>query len=304
MPLFQVNGEEPPDKLGKKVFEAERELQNCVESHLDDFFKIKFLDSEVATGKKHGGRIDTLGIDQNGSPVIIEYKKDQARDIINQGLFYLDWLVDHQGDFQVLLQENVDSPPDNIQWDRPRVILIANNFTKYDRHAVRRMGENIELKEYTLYENDLLEFEDVYVPSTLEQEQKTTDSDKKEYTVKDHLNGDAQGLTGVDSEVQEMFEELRNFILQFDEVSEVPVKQYIAYKASTNFCCVRIKKGQLNINLDVDPKEVNDPQNLVRDVSDIGHQATGEAEIKIQPVEKEKLEAVNRLIEISYRENS
>lgn len=36
---------------------------------------IKFLASEYATS--FGGRIDTLGIDNNGSPVIIEYKRGQ-----------------------------------------------------------------------------------------------------------------------------------------------------------------------------------------------------------------------------------
>ena len=32
------------------------------------------------------------GIDENCSPVIIEYKRALNENVINQGLFYLDWL--------------------------------------------------------------------------------------------------------------------------------------------------------------------------------------------------------------------
>jgi RecB family endonuclease NucS len=56
---------------------------------------VRFLASEHATGRVHGGRIDTLGLDENHAPVIIEYKRAINENVINQGLFYLDWLLDH-----------------------------------------------------------------------------------------------------------------------------------------------------------------------------------------------------------------
>ena len=47
----------------------EKSLQQLIDRHLPRFFGVRFLASEHATGRTHGGRIDTLGIDENGSPV-------------------------------------------------------------------------------------------------------------------------------------------------------------------------------------------------------------------------------------------
>jgi len=48
-----------------------------MEQNLDTLLGVTFLASEYATGKTHGGRIDTPGIDENGFPVIIEYKRER-----------------------------------------------------------------------------------------------------------------------------------------------------------------------------------------------------------------------------------
>ena len=64
---------------------------------------MKFLVSEYVTGKVHGGRIDTLGIDENRCPVIIEYKRALNENVISQGLFYLDWLLDHKAEFTLMV---------------------------------------------------------------------------------------------------------------------------------------------------------------------------------------------------------
>ena len=73
----------------------EKSLQHLIETHLESLLGVRLLASEYSTGKKHKGRIDSLGIDENGCPVIIEYKRALNENVINQGLFYLDWLLDH-----------------------------------------------------------------------------------------------------------------------------------------------------------------------------------------------------------------
>nr|WP_319539146.1 endonuclease NucS domain-containing protein [uncultured Methanospirillum sp.] len=65
----------------------EKSLQSVIEKNLDTILGVRFLRSEYGTGKTHGGPIDTLGIDENGSPVIIEYKRAVNENVINQGLF-------------------------------------------------------------------------------------------------------------------------------------------------------------------------------------------------------------------------
>ncbi len=51
---------------------VEKSLQVLMEKHLYDLLGVRFLASEYSTGKTHKGRIDTLGIDENGPPVTPE----------------------------------------------------------------------------------------------------------------------------------------------------------------------------------------------------------------------------------------
>ena len=51
--------------------------------------------------------MDSIGIDENNSPVIFEYKRSSSENVINQGLFYLDWLLDHKADFKLLVIEKL-----------------------------------------------------------------------------------------------------------------------------------------------------------------------------------------------------
>jgi len=45
----------------------EKSLQTLIEKHPDTFLGVTFLASEYSTGPKTGGRMDTLGIDENGA---------------------------------------------------------------------------------------------------------------------------------------------------------------------------------------------------------------------------------------------
>ena len=84
--VFRIKGAAVEELKGTSV-SVEKSLQNLIEKHLEAFLGVQFLASEYSTGKKHGGRIDTLGIDENGSPVIIEYKRAVNENVINQGLY-------------------------------------------------------------------------------------------------------------------------------------------------------------------------------------------------------------------------
>jgi RecB family endonuclease NucS len=60
-----------------------------MEQHLEAFLGVRFVATEYVTGKEHSGRIDTLGLDDNNCPVIIEYKRALNVNVINQTAFSL-----------------------------------------------------------------------------------------------------------------------------------------------------------------------------------------------------------------------
>src|SRR5438105_15374006 len=99
--LFRVDATGVAELPGHSVA-IEKSLQELIEKHLETFLGIRFLATEHSTGKTHGGRIDTLGLDENNCPVIIEYKRATNENVMNQGLYYLDWLLDHKAEFTLL----------------------------------------------------------------------------------------------------------------------------------------------------------------------------------------------------------
>jgi len=62
--LFQLQADSARELRAESV-DIEKSLQSLMEKHLDSFLGVRFLASEYATGKVHGGRIDTLGLDDN-----------------------------------------------------------------------------------------------------------------------------------------------------------------------------------------------------------------------------------------------
>jgi len=277
MAIFKIN-DQKVQKLKIKKFKNEKQLQKLFEDNLEEIFGIRFLASEFTT--THGGRIDTLGLDEDGSSVIIEYKESEKNNVINQGLFYLDWLVDHKGDFEILVQKKLGKNV-KVNWDAPRLILIAQSYNEYDKYAVNRISENIELKKYILYDNDILFIENIVLPNrkaTTKKIKKTNVSYKK-YSAEDHLRGKS-------NKVKELFNELQERILKLDEkIKEKILKLYVAYELDKNFAEVIIQANGLWVHVDISKEEITDPENKLIDVSEKGHWATGSLKIRVNNME-------------------
>lgn len=258
MPIFHIESNKTK-QLKSVNFKNEKELQGLIENNLEEIFGIKFIASELSTGEKHGGRIDTLGIDENNSPVIIEYKWGEKDNVINQGLFYLDWLVDHKGDFQLLVEKKVGKKA-KIDWGQPRLVLVASSFNKYDKYAINRMAENIELWTYTLYENGILEVK-------MEGSSQISDKKGKQITKVDYTKYDLKHhLNKTSKELQQKFNEVREKILELPNVRErAEQKSGVTYRSSKSFA--RFEFNRNSIDLLLRQPEYNDPQNLVRDIS-------------------------------------
>jgi len=249
MAIFKTSGENA-SKIKIAKFRNEKELQTLIEKNLETIFGIRFVYSEYPT--THGGRMDTLGLDENNSPIIIEYKKTENENIINQGLFYLDWLMDHKGDFQVLVQKKLGQNI-KINWDNPRLILIANSFNKYDVFAVNRISENIELKKYLFYENGILYIEDVQLPERKKSAKKRTKHEFRTYDLDYHLKKIK------DKGVLNRVNELRENILKIDEsIKEYYSGDHIIFKTTIAFCSIYCQQKQFWVAIKLNRKEIKE----------------------------------------------
>jgi len=304
MPLYQMK-QQKTQQIKPASFKNEKELQNMFEANLEELLGVRYVASEFTTGDRQRGRIDTLGIDQDGTPVIIEYKKTAKENVINQGLFYLDWLVDHKGDFTLAAQEHLGKDIE-IDWSSPRLILVAEGFSEYDKYAVNRIGANIQLWTYRKYGNDFLFLDSIFAttsqkPPKKDKTEAKTEKDNEQdetiiYTLEYHLGQKP-------NETKSFFEALqeRIFLLNDDsDIIEKPNKIYISYKHGKNFCEVQIQANKLKIWLDIPHSELDDPNKLSRDVSKIGHHGTGVTETNLSDLSE--LDAVMYLIEQSYKQ--
>ncbi|MDB4818317.1 DUF5655 domain-containing protein [Acidimicrobiales bacterium] len=276
----------------------EKELQTLMERNLETFLGVRFLASELTTS--NGGRIDSLGIDENNAPVIIEYKRSRNENVINQGLFYLDWLMDHKADFTMLAMDALGAEiKDIIDWSGPRLICIAGDFNKYDGYAVQQMGRNIDLVRYDRYGDDLLLLEFVAgavanSTSAPSAPAGTTGSSKVYKTVTEYL-GDA------DQALSNLYSDLEARLLGLGDDTQKKVTQvYIAFKRLKNFACVEVKatSQKLMVYLKVDPDSIDLVDGFTRDVSEIGHFGTGDLEVTIQNVAD--MDKAQDLFEMSY----
>ncbi|MGP8199734.1 MAG: DUF5655 domain-containing protein [Limisphaerales bacterium] len=278
----------------------EKPLQSLIESNLVPLLGIRFLATEYSTGKTHTGRIDTLGLDENNAPVILEYKRSSHENIINQGLFYFDWLMDHQGEFKLLVLEKFGkSTADQVDWTAPRLICIAADFTKYDSHAVQQMDRNIELLRYRQFGKELLLLELANAVAAGVPTGKKPKSNKGSGTDKTA----EEWLLDLAPLIREVFDSLEGYLTSLgDDVQRKDLKLYIAFKRLRNFATVCFQKGNLLVYLHLDPQDVSLVEGFTRDVRKIGHWGTGNVEVTLKDLRD--LDKAKPLLLQAYRGGS
>lgn len=97
-----------------------------------------------------------------------------------------------------------------------------------------------------------------------------------EYTIADHPN-----LSG--GSVRALFDHFRAQVLALDEcVHEEFLKQYVAYKAETNFVDVVPKTKRLRLMLNMAFSDIDDPRKLCVDVTNLGRWGNGCVEVNLE----------------------
>lgn len=304
--LFRVCGGTATEVTGRTA-PLEKTLQTLIEGQMETLLGVRFLASEYATGKTHRGRIDSLGLDENGCPVIIEYKRHSNENVINQGLFYLDWLLDHQADFRWLVMEKLGKETAAcIEWAGTRLLCIAADFTRYDQYAVQQIPRNIELIRYKLFGDDLLLLELVNTQTVTDATAvKAAAAAKNESAPAKPTGKDKSLIEQLDAatlEIRALYKQTTAFLLALGEdVQEKPLKLYSAFRRLKNFACVIVYPNRLLITVKLDPATVALEGDFARDVSQIGHWGTGDVELCLRNVAD--FDRARPLLERSYAEN-
>ena len=302
--LFRLASGQATELPGRAAA-IEKQLQSLIEAQMPAFLGVRFLASEYATGKTHKGRIDSLGLDENGCPVIVEYKRHSNENVINQGLFYLDWLLDHQAEFFVLVMKKLGKEvAESIDWTGTRLLCIAADFTRYDQHAVQQIPRNVELIRYKLFGDDLLLLELVNTVSVADVT--TAKADPAAAPAGKPKGGKDKSaeeqLAQAQPAIRELYESLAGYLSSLgDDVQEKHLKLYTAFRRLKNFACVIPYRDKLLVMLKVDPDTVALEEGFSRDTRNIGTWGTGDLELTLRTAAD--LDKARPLLDRSYSES-
>ncbi|WP_192918214.1 endonuclease NucS domain-containing protein [Streptomyces spectabilis] len=270
---------------------VEADVQDLVEAHMEAMLGVTFLASEYVIDCVDGGRIDSLGLDENGAPVIVEYKRGTDAGVINQGLYYMAWLTNHKDAFRNLVRDRLGvTAASQILWSAPRLICVAGDFTRYDAHAVREHRRSIDLVRYRYFGSDHFGLETVASVTGHSAEAK-------------RVRRRAAGLTpdrkqgGAMAELAQAIDEV--LVGLGDGVTRVQRKQYRAYRRLRNFASVCVpQQTKILVYLKADPNEVEVIPGFTRDVTGLGHHGTGDLELQLRT--ERDLERAGDLLHLSY----
>ena len=261
-------------------YELEKELQKSIEDHMKTFLGINFVGREYLIEKAHRKRrIDSVGIDEDNRPVIIEYKRLYDKDIIGQVVQYRTLFKKDKSKFHSLVINKLNKKyAGNIKWPMTRVLCIARDFLPEDEDTAKE--NSIELIRYKKYGNDILLFDfidskdaDEFVSVNDTNDVNSKKSQKQGRKTFEKHRSDL--LEGTDENLKDLYYTVEDFIKSLgDDIKDRETDQYEIFKRSKIFVYIQIvpRKKCFYLRLNLDPKKFH-LEGITRDVSD-GHHKT------------------------------
>lgn len=303
MALFKIENNERLENIREQPFKLEKDIQSLTEKNLKSIFGLDFVKSEFSL---NNFRIDTLAFDKDaGTFVIIEYKRDKNFSVIDQGYAYLSLMLNNKADFILEFNENSKETlkRNDVDWSQSRVIFISPSFTTYQKEAINFKDLPIELWEIKRYDNQTVNYNQIKTSGAQESVKTISRQDEaiekvtkeiKVYTEDEHLEKGTE-------ETKELYETFKSAILNLDELEVKPKKKYIAFVSGSNVVDIHIQKNALKMWLNLQQGDLDDPKELARDVSSVGHWGNGDYEIVMRT--DEEMEYILSLIKQSLKKN-
>ncbi|MCF2446813.1 DUF5655 domain-containing protein [Dyadobacter sp. CY345] len=279
MQIF-TNNKQSLSTLKEIPFKLEREIQNLFEQNLELLSSLKLVKSEFSIQNR---RIDTLAFDKESNAfVIIEYKRSQNYSVVDQGVSYLNLMLEYRADFIVEYNEvhGENLKRTDVDWSQSRIMFVSPSFTDFQKQSTNFKDLGIELWEIKQLENQIVIVNQIgkskSAPSIRQvQRNDGSEIDKvvreiKVYTEDDHLHGK-------NDDIRELYETFKNAILNLSPDMDVdPKKLYIAFKKQKNIVDVEIQQKVLKLWINVKKGQLKDEKRLAKDVSLSGHWGNGD----------------------------
>ena len=267
-------------------FKLEKDIQRLLDNNLGTVFGLQFLETEFPLKDM---RFDTVAYDEeNGSFVIIEYKKVRSTSLVDQGYAYLHTVLDRKAELVLLYNKvkNDRKQVSDFSWDMTRIYFVSPYFSKFQLAATGFAKMPFKLFEIRQYEGGLIEIieqeNSTKTEFELSKQDKVIESVNKEvkvWTLDDYCN-----KTNPGDEVLELYYRLIDNVSDIASFTIDYKKVYIAFKVKhTNIFDCAFTKKKLKIWLNLRWNELGEiPSELhVIDVSNIGHHGNGDYQFDV-----------------------
>jgi predicted transport protein len=237
----------------------EVEIQTLFEKHLKDFEEgLRFVSSLLGVGV---GVIDTLAIDEDFRPVIIEYKKpgNSERDALIQALHYYYWCTTH---FEWIDKAVRKYKPELLKAEETlandiRIMIVAGEYDEHTKGAAYALDLDTQLIEYDICEGEKkgIVFKAIVDSSKADRIMRPPKAEDDHFKNKEAL--------------KTLYSSLREKILTLGPDIKVgtPTQDYLPFMRRVTFCQVHVKKKWLRLDLR-NIKDVKHPKIIPYSVGD------------------------------------
>lgn len=282
MQIFKIDNNKL-NELNEKAFKLEKEIQTIFENNLNEIMNLQLVKSEFVIKNK---RIDTLAFDnQNKAFIIIEYKRDKNVSVVDQGFTYLSLMLENKADFIVEYNENmkVSLKREEVDWSQSRVVFVSTAFTDNQIQATNFKDIGIELYEVKQFDSNLISINQIKKNASAESIKPIAQKNKEYKEVLDEIvvYTEQDHLANVSDATNELYAKLKSALMNLNDFEVIPKKKYIAFKKETNIVDIQLQVNALKIFINAHYGEIDDPKQLARDVSNVGHYGNGDYQIQI-----------------------
>lgn len=272
-------------------------MKKILDEHLESYLGVRFVTQKYSTGKKHGGQIDILGLDENNCPVIIQHRRGVSDGVVDQGLDLLTWMMSNQYRINALVGKKFGvKAVSTIAWRNPRLICISEDFNSDDVQKTPWPPEqqsyySVDFFRYKIYGTENLIIERLSSAERanfkpIEGTSFTFEADGSMTTLTtSEIKSAATVLRRCNDDLQACFHQAYDFLRKLDDKIDFRVLGlFFAFVRIKNF--VRVvpepRTNTLWMYVKLDPNTVDLEAGFTRDVTTKVHLATGHLEIAIR----------------------
>lgn len=217
---------------------SRKELQKVVEFNALNLLGLRIIDFDYPLDNKDNEVIETLAIDETYTITIIEYRSGKFGKLINKGLHHVDYIKENISEVKILIKDKLGENLVNQINYNPRLVIIGDDFNKYDEHAIKALPIQVDLIKYQLFDNSYFVLEKNYVSKSIDHSQFT------------HRFSEKHEL--------ELYKSLRDFILSLgDEVIEYGLNQTLCYRKINYFAFITFSDNTIvNLNINNKTKDI------------------------------------------------